>query len=324
MHPTSLLCTIAVLCAQLASQQLIETFSYPNGPVPGWTVRSGSWTINNGRMVKTGAANVTDFITKDGYSAKNCVLDLEVFYSITPGLQLGGVICRHPGLGGVPPMVYGKAQDNGTSGFSILYLYDTAGNPAFVSSTFSPAVRTAYLRLVTLDATSTLYCDTDKDGVYDKSLSRSISGALGAGLVGCVAYQLTELDNFKFYDGVLVPAPNAVPKVGTTYNMRFATPAPQFTPWVAGFALKNTGIPLGTRVVPLALDPLLDLTLANAGALGLAGIVDANGDGTLAFPIPNNAALVGFTFYAAAVTLDATMPFNIGVISQDLRVVLEA
>jgi hypothetical protein len=40
-----------VLGAALSAQQVVEDFSYPDGPVvPGWTVRSGSWQVRNGRM----------------------------------------------------------------------------------------------------------------------------------------------------------------------------------------------------------------------------------------------------------------------------------
>ena len=113
------------------------------------------------------------------------------------------------------------------------------------------------------------------------------------------------------------------PRIGTTWRVRFATPVPQNTPWLAALALGNTGIPIGARAVPLALDPLFALTLANAGAIGLAGLVDANGDGNLAFPVPNDPSLTGVALFAAAMTLDGARPFGVGTISQDLRAVLQ-
>ena len=166
--------------------------------------------------------------------------------------------------------------------------------------------------------------DGDKDGVFEQTTgAKSLTAALGPGQVGCTITSSCQVDNFKYYDGVLAEKVGAPPKIGTTYSLRFATPAAPSTPWVAAFALKNTGVPLAGRAIPLALDPLLDLTLGNAVALGLAGLVDASGDGNTAFPIPNDPALVGFAFFAGAFTIDVGMPFGIGVISQDLRVVIQ-
>src|SRR5262249_1499419 len=145
------------------------------------------------------------------------------------------------------------------------------------------------------------------DGIFEQLVGpQTLTAMLNPGLVGISITSSCQLDNFKFYDGVLLQKTGSVPKTGTVYNMRFVTPAAQYTPLIAGFSLSNTGTPFGNRAIPLAADALLALTLGNASALGLTGLIDANGEGQLAFPVPNNPALVGFAFYAAAITVDGT------------------
>ena len=326
MHRVRALVFFTLLSGPVLAQQFLETFSYPNGPtIPGWTPRNnGNWSISNGRLTKTGGSS-PDFLTKDGITAKNCVLDLEVFYGAVSGVQHGGLTARHPGTSTTTPALFCKIQDNGgTTDLDRCFVYENGGSGSAYTD-IVPGVQTARIRLVTLDNTATMLIDTNKDGTFDLTVGpRTLTVMLGSGLVGCSITSSCQVDNFKFFDGVLAEKSGSVPKIGTTYNLRFATPAPRFTPWAAGFALSSGGIPLGSRAVPLGLDPLLDLTLSNAGALGLTGITDANGDGNLAFPIPNNPALIGFAFFAGAFTLYGTMPFHVGVISQDLRVVVQA
>lgn len=130
-------------------------------------------------------------------------------------------------------------------------------------------------------------------------------------------YQTTRMDNFKFYDAVMVPAAGAVPKIGTTFRLRLVMPSPN-TPWIGALALGSSGIPLGqSRGLPLSVDPLLHLSLGVGGALGLVGITDASGNGQPAIPLPNNPTMAGFAKHVAAFTLDAAKPLGIGNISND-------
>jgi hypothetical protein len=324
--PTSRLCALgAIFTTSLAAQQVIDTFSYPNGPsIPGWTSRTSTtavWSVTNGRLVKSGGST-NDYLTLDGVTAKNCVVDLEVYYGGS-GVQYGGLTVRHPGTSASSPLLYCKLQDNGAAAdLDRVFIYENGGAGQTYADV-GAGVTAGNIRLVVLDNQVTMLIDKDMNGVFDQTVpGKPLTAVLGAGMVGVSTYQATQIDNFKYYDGVL--AEQSPPKIGTTYNVRFATPAPQYTPWLAGFSLTNSGLPFGNRAIPLGADALLGLTLGNAGALGLAGITDVNGDGMLAFPIPNNPALVGFAFFAAAITIDGTKPFTLGTISQDLRVVVQS
>lgn len=323
MYAKRLLASVALFTVSLQAQQLIETFSYTNGPVPGWTrplPSSATWLVNNGRLTKIGGSTA-DFLLKDGIVAKNCVLDVEVFYTSTfAAFPFGGLAARYVSTSS--PLLYCKIQDNGgAADLERMYLFESYGAGQSYAD-IGAGITSAVIRMLTVDRQSSILVDKNKDGVFDQELAvNSLSTVLGPGQIACTMHSSVQLDNFKFYDGVLLE--QSQPKVGTTYKLRFATPVAQSTPWVAAFALSNRGIPIGMRSIPLALDPLFTLTLGSASALGLAGTIDGNGDGLVAFPVPNNASFVGFVFFAAAVTLDPFQPFSIGTISQDLRAVIQ-
>lgn len=106
-------CFVALAASAIPAQQYTETFTLPNGPtIPGWTAHNnGNWSIVNGRLTKSGGGS-PDFLTKDGFTALNSVLDLEVFYGSVPGVQHGALTSRHPGTSALTPILYAKIQDN--------------------------------------------------------------------------------------------------------------------------------------------------------------------------------------------------------------------
>ncbi len=308
-----LLCT-SLLASLLPGQAVIETFTFANGPtIPGWTQQRGTWAINNFRLAHTSGAS-WDYITKDGVSTKNSVLDVEVFYGGT-GVQFGGLTARHPGGNLDNNLVMCKIQDNGgTPDLDRVFIYERGGAAGNTYADLVPGVQSAFIRMITLEANATMQIDKDKDGVFEQSVGpRALTTILGSGFVGLNAYQATELDNFEYFDAVLVPQSGSTPKIGTTFSMQLTTPAPQFTPYIAALSEKNTGIPFGSRAVPLGIDALL---VASLGA-GLGGLTGANGIATINLPIPNNPALVGYKFFAAALTLDGQQPFGLGAISNE-------
>src|SRR5688500_17362721 len=104
-----------LFAAPLSAQVFEETFGYPDGPIiPGWTQRIGVWAITNQRLVMTSGA-VTAYITRDGLTAKDCVVDGEFFHAGT-GLQFAGLASRHPGTSIDNNLIMAKVQDNGTAG----------------------------------------------------------------------------------------------------------------------------------------------------------------------------------------------------------------
>lgn len=94
--------------------------------------------------------------------------------------------------------------------------------------------------------------------------------------------------------------------------------------YMLGAALGNTGFALGTRIVPLDPDWLLQGTLGvnvPGFTAGWAGFLDGNGESfaSLANPVP---AFAGLQFYVGGLTLDATGPFGVATISNVVRVEL--
>ena len=105
---------LAVLASPLASQTFIDGFNYPNGPVvPGWTQQRGAWQVINGHIGITSDA-LWSYITKDGLSPKNCVLDGEFFY-VGAGVHFGGLTSRHPGGNIDNNLLMVKIRDNGAT-----------------------------------------------------------------------------------------------------------------------------------------------------------------------------------------------------------------
>ena len=117
-------------------------------------------------------------------------------------------------------------------------------------------------------------------------------------------------------------AVGAVPQIGASYGLDLASTTPN-VPFLGGLSLGNSGLPLGDgRKIPLTPDALLLNSVGNAG-LGLAGLTDANGDATLAIPLPNDAALIGLRLYAGAFTIDASRPLQIGDITNEHGFVIQ-
>lgn len=302
-----------LLASSLAAQVDRDSFAYPDGPVvPGWTQQRGTWQVRNGRLSATSGA-LWAYITKDGLAAVDSVLDGEFFISGT-GLQFAGLTARHPGTNLDANLLMTKVQDNsGASDFDRIYVYE---RPANVASSLEILGGTLHCRgrMVTLDNEVWMEVDADLDGVYElASPARLVSTVLGTGLVGMSGYQTAEMDDFEFFDAVLLPQVGAVPHLGADYTLRLDTPTPN-VPWVGLLSLGNAGIPLDApRALPLTLDALFTVSLG----IGLTGLTDSGGKATFAVPIPNDTGLVGLGVYAGAVTVDATKPFAIGHIANE-------
>ncbi|MCC6670441.1 MAG: hypothetical protein IT458_05225 [Planctomycetes bacterium] len=305
----------ATLAATAPAQAFRDTFRYPDGnAVPGWTAQTGSFSVLNGQLLLTTGASEWSFLTRDGLSAKNCVLDGEFYYG--SGLQFGGLAARHQG--GTNPTVTGKIQTGaGTPGFGRLYLYNWPGTSIFAdvpNGTFS-----AFLRLLVVGSQAWLQVDADKNQVYEQTLGPHALTVDAPGRVGVSAYGTTILDNFEFFDAVLRERAGSTPRIGRTYQMDFHSADPGRT-YVGMASLTNTGIPLGDRTIPLGADSLLELSLSLGGNLGLVGTTDGNGVGAPRLVLPYQPSLVGLGIYLAVVTLDPTMPGGVRSISNEHHV----
>jgi hypothetical protein len=108
------------------------------------------------------------------------------------------------------------------------------------------------------------------------------------------------------YDLVTV-TPSTVP-IGGTATFQFSAVAQPGVPYHLCLSASATaGIPLGTRVFPLDLDPILLMTLENPY---LGGTLDATGSATVQIPVPPQPALAG-SYRFAGFTLSPAAPFGV-------------
>jgi hypothetical protein len=300
-----------LLASSLSAQFFTETFSYPSGPtVPGWTAASGTWEIKNGRLAATGSG--WRYINKDGFSAKDCVLDGE-FFLVTSSLQFGGLTVRHPGGNSTSSLVMCKIQNNSSPGpataFNRCYIYEQPGSSVYMDVPL-PRPTSVYCRMIMLDQNAWMLVDADKDGLFEMTVGPKVVNSIHSpGLVGMNSYGPCEMDNFKFYNAVITgDAGNPKPQPGNTlqFNLRGAPS----TAYQAASSLGRSGIPVGSgRVVPLDADPLFFLSASGAVPQlfgNYAYVLDPTGNGFVRVGLPQIPALVGVTFFTAFVTYDAS------------------
>ncbi|MEZ5988687.1 MAG: hypothetical protein R3F30_06110 [Planctomycetota bacterium] len=301
-------CLLAAAAAP--AQNYIETFPFPDGTgttvkIPLWTPQTGNWVITNKRLVYQSGATF-GYITTDRYKGvADFVLDVDVFYGATQNLYYGGLVGRHPGSSATSNFVYCKLQDNavgGTGAFNSVWMYENPGGANYYA--VSPSVKSGTMRLIVKGATAWADLDTNMDGIFEyKGAPRTLT-TVGAstGLIGIAGYNATELDNFKYYRGVLLADATTTPKIGTTYKMVFSAPLENGnpTPWLGLCALGRAGIPIPGGTLPLSLDALL----VNSFGFGWSGILTSTTpEATLQLPVPNDTGLVGLDFFVAALTL---------------------
>lgn len=303
---------LALLVTPLASQVDRDEFNYPNGPsVPNWTPRNGTWQVINGRIAST-SGSVWNYITKDGLTARNSVLDGEFFYDTGSGVQFAGLTSRYTGPGDANALMVKIQNNGGVADFDRVFEYERPGGATFAD--IPGGTLQAFCRMVTLDGEFWMEVDADQDGIYELVVPRrAITAVLGAADLGMNGFQTSQMDNFEFFDAVLVPAANSAPRIGMRYQLDLDTPSPN-VPWLGVMALGNAGFPIDVpRRIPLSLDALFTASLG----LGIGGLTDAQGKATMTIPIPNNLALVGLDVFAGAVTIDRTRPFAIGHIANE-------
>lgn len=323
---TMLPAAILSLGAALSAQNWIETFSFPDGALPpasGWTVQSGTWQVKNQKMITT--TTVWGYVTKDGISAFNCVVEADCKWNV-PAVQFAGAAARHAGTA-ADDAVMCKIQSNGATvqGYDTAWCYERPGSATAITG-IAPPLTSVRVRLVVLNNTATMSIDTDGNGTFDRVVPvKTLTAHAGPGLVGITGYTQaaaaanpSEIDNFAYYAGVLVERAGSLPKVGTSYQMDFYAPVTQPTPFMGAASLTSGTIPIGgNRGIPLAIDPLLTLSLSAGGALGLVGMTDATGKAAPTFNIPNIPSLVGLDIFTSVFALDPQQPLGIGAISNN-------
>ena len=310
-----------VTAAAVPAQNYIETFSYPNGPtVPLWTQQNLTWAIQNQRLVPTGGRGF-HYITNDLFKQiGDCVLDVDVFYPPAVSLHYGGVCARHPGGPGEAGLVMVKLQDNSSGGnYNTMWMYERPGGAQAISP-LPQSTLAGTVRMIVKGSTSWQQLDSNMDGTFDvKGAARPFAAATtnANGLIGICGYNGAEMDNWKYFEGVLLEDVGSSPKIGTTYTMVFSAPlgAAGVMPWAGTLSLGKTGIPLpGGRRLPQSLDALFNVSVG----IGIGGLLTTMApEAKFNVPIPNMPALIGLTVYACGLGLDGARPLGIGAISND-------
>lgn len=316
--------SLLALTPALAAQQLIDRFDYADGAVPNWTVRTGGFKVQNKQLVATGGAS-WQYITRNGpKDVANCVLDIDVIYPAARNLYFGGVTARHDGAGGTGLVMF-KIQDNavgGTGAFNRCFLYERPGSSLWRD--IVPPTKQATGRMIIKDKQGWFQVDGNMDGYFElSSPAKPFTNASTKpkGLVGANGYNAVAMDNWKYYDGIVMAAAGSTPKIGTTYTMTLYAPLREAggrqlpTPWLAMASLGKAGIPLPDgRAVPLSVDALW---VASFG-FGWTGVLTTQApDAKFSLVIPNEKGLVGLTIFTSAVTLGDTKALGIGAISND-------
>lgn len=126
----------------------------------------------------------------------------------------------------------------------------------------------------------------------------------------------------------LTPGPvplglGSVPVVGANVRLDLDAPGDGGKSYVLAASLSNTGIPVGTRVIPLGVDALLLLTVNNVLPVLFQryhGVLDSTGRASATLAIPNVGGLKGLVLHHAFVVIDPNGPGGLGTISNGLPV----
>ncbi len=105
---------------------------------------------------------------------------------------------------------------------------------------------------------------------------------------------------------------------GSTVDLDLDAPSDAGKAYQAASSFGLGPIPIGSRVLNLSIDALLDITVNNYLPMifkNYAGNLDAKGKAKAQIMIPNAPVLKGIRIHSAFVTLDASAPFGISLIS---------
>ena len=133
-----------------------------------------------------------------------------------------------------------------------------------------------------------------------------------AGSVGIVGSGSTIIDDFKYYDGIVVDAGQTNP--GSAHRLTLhGTPNPTYQ---AACALGNTGFPIGAgRRLPLDPDPMFfasTLGFLPAVFQSFGGVMDANGQARITVNVPPDNALIGLHWFTGFVNIGGAGITTIG------------
>lgn len=314
MKLTRAILLILVAAAPIGAQSWINGFDYPNGTKIGaWQEYVGNWTCSSTRAFSQDRARMQHLV-QPKIVQRDCAVQCVVFPR-SNFLQYAGPSLRvnNPGSGLFgSDLIRMSVRDSDSDGRWDFYVLDehlSNGVLNILRSGNLPTITPrAVVRLTALDQRLVGEIDCDGDGKWDVSVSAKTTLTAKPGPVGVSGYSRIAVDDFRFYDAVILHDASATkPSIGTEFRMVLRGPAG--APYVAASSFGNYGVVLSsTSAIPLSPDILLAVTARNQLPTifrGFVGTLDTNGDGRLSIRIPRTGGLVGVTLFTAFVNFRA-------------------
>lgn len=310
-----------------AAQVVQDPFDYtPGTKVGDWIEHLADWMALGTKVRAPVGSLATGYMTRPSLTLRDCVVEVTVEYNPAGNnAQYAGVTLRANA-----PSTRPDGRDlltvsaSGAGQFNYLSIQEISPTGWFSGTRRKvSAFRAGRVRAAVIDNRLVARIDTDNDGRFDDTLTRTISLRVLAGPVGTYGLGAAFLDDFRLFDAVLLDALGTPPpRPGNEYRMVLrGRPGAAYQ---AATSLSNAGIPLGDgRAVPLGLDAILLMSATNV-VPGLfknySGRLDGNGDGRISIALPGLPALTGVTLYTAFVNVSGGRILNI---SNDHQVTIQ-
>ncbi len=160
-------------------------------------------------------------------------------------------------------------------------------------------------------------CQNGKNWIFDINTRLWFPGCL-LGLRGDLAIRALVDTNYGASANVTTAS---TPRAGSTVVLNLSVPnGGAQLPYQAASSFSSSGLPLGTRTIPLGLDGLLWISLFSPAPIfaNYSGTLDSVGNGIALINLPNIPGIVGAKFYTAFLTLDPPSPNGVKHISTAL------
>lgn len=310
--------------------------TYTGTKLGNWVEYRGDWIVSATGRAEAEAKFRWQYALQTQRIQRDCALQCLVVYNrgVSHTLQFGGLTLRcndpaFPGNNAAADLLMVKVQNNDFSNspdrFDSLWIYELDRTGEDLTSNLqklTPTFASAMVRMLVIDGRVVARADTNGDGVWEHSVERNVALPPKAGPIGIAGFGGAHVDDFVLFDAVLLDSPLS-PKPAPGKTVLLVLRGAPLATYQAAASFGVTGIPVaGGRRIPLALDPLLVLTVSNtlpSVFIGLRGVTDAKGDAQVSIAIPNLAALKGVTFFNAFVNLNAG---QISRISNDHAVII--
>lgn len=320
MYRFAIVATVLLLLATAASGQVwLDKFYYNNGTTLGtWAEHLGDWTADN-NMAKAEVKFGAQYMTQPKLLFRDCVAQCLVMHNVGANhtLQFGGIALRCVAPGSGTSLIMVKVQNNSSATnptkFDSIWLYQY-GFGSTVSQTSLTPFPSAKVRLTVLDSRVVAQVDSDLDGVWNYTLTGSVTTIPAAAPIGMCGFGGVHIDDYELFDAVLLnDAASPTPTPGS--EMKMVMRGWANAPYIAASAFGNGGFVLSKVArFPLSPDVLFGVTAQNLLPTvfkQFQGVLDGSGDGALSIKIPGITALKGLTVFTAFLTYRQSQILNV-------------